>query len=408
MIGRETLLVSSAPRGSLAEPVVDFDQARELVRSWSTPLLVLSPERLRENVEVLRRGLPGAKIFYAMKSNPCPEILSLLNGFVDGIDVASAGEVSVAEQAGFSVDRLLHSHPVKRESDIQESVSFGVNWFVFDNADEIRKLARFAPDSNVLLRVAIRNGNCVVDLSSKFGASRADVMSLLIAARGSGLNVRGISFHVGSQTRDPVTYARALRLVRGLFAKAWELGFTLDTLDVGGGFPVPYREPMPDVAEFCRVVSRGCRDFQKNNVTVLCEPGRCISGDSATLITRVTGRARRKGIPWFYIDDGVYGAFSGRLFDHCDYRIISERNGPKSKCVIAGPTCDSIDVVSRDQTLPRLDIGDILLVPGMGAYTNASATSFNGFEPPRLVVLDSSDQVMGNTVHRDACSLAVG
>jgi ornithine decarboxylase len=387
MIRRETVLVSSTPRGSLAEPVVGFDQAREMAGSLATPLLVLSPVRLRENVEVLRRGLPGIKIYYAMKANPSTEILSLLNGHVDGIDVASSGEVSAAEQAGFAVDRLIHSHPVKRESDIRESVRLGISWFVFDNTDEIRKLARHAPGCNLLLRVAIRNSNCVVDLSSKFGASREDVVSLLLAARHSGLNVRGIAFHVGSQCRDPIVYARALKLIGEIFEKGRELGLALDTLDVGGGFPVSYRESLPSVTEFCKVVSGGCRELQKAGVTVLCEPGRCISGDSATLITRVTGRALRDGIPWYYVDDGVYGAFSGRLFDMCDYRIISDHSGPRRKCVVAGPTCDSIDVVSRDQILPELDIGDILLVPGMGAYTNASATSFNGFEPPRLVVL---------------------
>ncbi|MFH1312283.1 MAG: type III PLP-dependent enzyme [Candidatus Eisenbacteria bacterium] len=363
---------------------------------------------MRENVEVLRSGLPGIKIYYAMKSNPSPEILGLLNGLVDGIDVASSGEVSIAQQAGFSVDSMIHSHPVKRETDIQESVRLGISQFVFDNADEIPKLAQHAPGCDLLLRVAIKNGSCVVDLSSKFGASRDDVISLLLQAYRSGLNVRGIAFHVGSQSRNPQVYARALKLVGGIFEKAWELGLQLDTLDIGGGFPVSYRESMPSVTEFCKVVSAGCRNLQKAGVTVLCEPGRSISGDSATLITRVTGRARRGGIPWFYIDDGVYGAFSGRLFDHCDYRLISDRRGRKAKCVVAGPTCDSIDVVSRDQVLPGLDIGDLLLVPGMGAYTNASATSFNGFAPPPLIVLD--DHMMGirNTRIDVARRVAVG
>ena len=398
MINRADVLVSSAPRGTLTEPVVDFDQARELARWWSTPLLVLSPGRLRENVEVLRNGLPGIKIYYAMKSNPSIEILRLLNGLVDGVDVASSGEISIATQAGFSVSDMIHSHPVKREADIEESARLGVNWFVFDNADEIPKLAQHAPGCNLLLRVAIKNGSCVVDLSSKFGASREDVLSLLLAASRSGLNVRGIAFHVGSQSSDPGVYASALKLVDGIFEQGWNLGLPLDTLDIGGGFPVSYREPMPSVAEFCEVVSRGVSRLQQADVTVLCEPGRCISGSSATLITRVTGRARRQGTPWFYIDDGVYGAFSGRLFDHCDYRLISDRRGRRGRCVVAGPTCDSIDVVSRDQVLPRLDVGDLLLVPGMGAYTSASATSFNGFEPPRMVVLDEDGRDIRRTL----------
>jgi len=123
-------------------------------------------------------------------------------------------------------------------------------------------------------------------------------------------------------------------------------------------------------------------------VRIIAEPGRCISGDSMTLVVRVIGRSIRSGIPWYFIDDGLYGAFSGKLFDHCDYELIPQRTGPVRECVVAGPTCDSIDIVSRDQMLPDLQVGDLLIVPSMGAYTKASATSFNGFQPPVTVVDD--------------------
>jgi ornithine decarboxylase len=140
--------------------------------------------------------------------------------------------------------------------------------------------------------------------------------------------------------------------------------------------------------DFCRVVSRGLSQLFPAGVRVIAEPGRCISGDSMTLVVRVIGRSIRNGIPWYFIDDGLYGAFSGKLFDHCDYELIPQRIGPVHECVVAGPTCDSIDIVSRDQPLPDLEVGDLLLVPSMGAYTKASATSFNGFQPPVTVVDD--------------------
>jgi len=132
-------------------------------------------------------------------------------------------------------------------------------------------------------------------------------------------------------------------------------------------------------------------------VRVIAEPGRCISGDSMTLVVRVIGRSIRNGVPWYYIDDGLYGAFSGKLFDHCDYELIPQRVGPATECVVAGPTCDSIDIVSRDQPLPSLEVGDLLMVPSMGAYTRASATSFNGFQPPVTVVDDGRGAPLPST-----------
>jgi ornithine decarboxylase len=228
----------------------------------------------------------------------------------------------------------------------------------------------------------------VVDLGAKFGAHVDEALSLVLQARAAGVNVRGIAFHVGSQSTDPGTYVAALKLVRRLFDDAAKIGVRLDTLDIGGGFPVVYRTSVPKLEDFCRVVSRGLSQMFPAGVRVIAEPGRCISGDSMTLVVRVIGRSVRNGIPWYFIDDGLYGAFSGKLFDHCDYELIPVKSGPIRECVVAGPTCDSIDIVSRDQMLPDLDIGDLLIVPGMGAYTKASATSFNGFQPPVTVVDD--------------------
>lgn len=381
---------SALPLQTLLEPVVglnpSFARAATLAEKVATPFLVLSAACIRERIETLRTHLPGVELFYAMKSNPDPELLGLLNGLVDGIDVASYGEVTAADSAGVAPHRLFHSNPIKKESDIAQCLKHGVRWFTFDNIDEIPKLQANAPATNVLLRVAIRNPDCVVDLGAKFGAQECDALPLLLAARDAGLHVRGIAFHVGSQSKDPGIYVTALGLARRIFDQAAAAGVELDTLDIGGGFPVSYRELMPSLEQFCQVVSQGLLEFFPEGVRVLAEPGRCISGDAMTLVVRVIGRSFRKGIPWYYIDDGVYGAFSGKLFDHCDYRLIPLRSGPVTQCVVAGPTCDSIDIVATDQMLPELELGDLLVVPAMGAYTRASATSFNGFAPPLTIV----------------------
>lgn len=370
------------------EPGLSFDRAAVLAGTVPTPFLVLAPSRIQQSIRTLRTCLPGVELFYAMKSNPDPELLGLLNGLVDGIDVASYPEVALAAAAGVTPDRLFHSHPIKKDTDIAACVRHGVQWFTFDNVDEVPKLRTHAPAANVLLRVAIKNDNCVVDLGAKYGAHEDEALALLLQARAAGVNVRGIAFHVGSQSSDPAIYITALKVVRRLFDEAKKAGVRLDTLDIGGGFPVVYRTAMPKLEDFCRVVSRGLSQMFPAGVRVIAEPGRCISGDSMTLVVRVIGRSVRNGVPWYFIDDGLYGAFSGKLFDHCDYELIPTRRGPVRDCVVAGPTCDSIDIVSRDQPLPDLEVGDLLIVPGMGAYTKASATSFNGFQPPATIVDD--------------------
>jgi ornithine decarboxylase len=398
--------------GELSLPEVTSELSLALTRaanfaeSVATPFLVLSVAQVRERIETLRTHLPGVELYYAMKSNPDPDLLRLVNGLVDGIDVASYGEVTAAAAVGVGPDRFIHSNPIKKASDIATCVAHGVRWFTYDNVDELPKLQANAPGANVLLRVAIKNPSCVVNLGAKFGAQEGDALPLLLAARDAGLTVRGIAFHVGSQSKDPDIYVTALKLVRGLFDEAAAAGLVLDTLDIGGGFPVSYRTLMPGLDEFCMVVSQGLQEFFPTGVRVLAEPGRCISGDAMTLVARVIGRSFRNGIPWYFIDDGVYGAFSGKLFDNCDYQLIPLRCGPVTKCVVAGPTCDSIDIVASDQMLPELELGDLLVVPAMGAYTRASATSFNGFVPPSTVVDLAEDAAP--TSQRAARSRRVG
>jgi ornithine decarboxylase len=379
------------------EPGLTFDRVAVLAGTIPTPFLVLAPSRIHQSIRTLRTCLPGVELYYAMKSNPDPELLSLLNGLVDGIDVASYAEVELAAAAGVAPGRLFHSHPVKKDTDIVASARHGVQWFTFDNRDEIPKLRLHAPNARVLLRVAIKNENCVVNLGAKYGAPRDEALALILEARAAGVNVRGIAFHVGSQSSDPGIYLTALQMVRRLFDEAAAAGVRLDMLDIGGGFPVVYRTEMPRLEDFCRVVSRGLSQMFPAGVRIIAEPGRCISGDAMTLVVRVIGRSIRNGVPWYYIDDGLYGAFSGKLFDHCDYELIPQRVGPATECVVAGPTCDSIDIVSRDQPLPSLEVGDLLMVPSMGAYTRASATSFNGFQPPVTVVDDGRGAPLPST-----------
>lgn len=384
----ETLQLSEKINAHIANLNLSFQEAELMGLSQPTPFLALSAAAIESKFRTLKRELPGIEIYYAMKANPDPNILGLAKKMGDGIDVASYREVLAGKAAGIPVWKMLHSNPIKNPTDIINCVKEGVQWFTFDNVDEIYKLRKFAPNSNILLRIAIPKNSSVVNLSFKFGADEMEALPLIRSAVSNGLRVRGITFHVGSQCTSPESYISALQISKNIFNSAYNEGIILDVLDIGGGFPIGYRMGVPTISEFCSVIIRNIRDLFPNNMRIIAEPGRFICGEAITLVTRVIGKSIRKGIPWYYIDDGIYGSFSGKLFDHCDYRFITDKQGIRTECVVAGPTCDSIDVLSMDQCLPRLDIGDLILVPGMGAYTSASATSFNGFAPSRIAVIE--------------------
>jgi ornithine decarboxylase len=200
--------------------------------------------------------------------------------------------------------------------------------------------------------------------------------------------VRGLSFHVGSQVADPAKYVEAIGACEELLLAARKSRLAqLDLLDIGGGFPVPYRGEQPPIGQFCRPIRQALRGLPRN-VRVIAEPGRFICAPAGIAVASVVGRAQREGRWWYYLDDGLYGSYSGQLYDHAMYPIeVPGRDGPRHPSVLAGPTCDSIDVVREDLPLPELQIGDLVVGRMMGAYTAATATDFNFIPRARIVAL---------------------
>ncbi|MCA9127549.1 MAG: type III PLP-dependent enzyme [Planctomycetales bacterium] len=384
-----TEILATSPRA--AQTVLSFDRARELASCHGSPLLVVSKSKLIDTYWKMREFLPGVEMYYAAKANPDLHILTTLREQGSFVDVCSFGEMEAAQFAGFSPEQMLHTHPCKTEFNLRSCYDAGIRWFVYDNALEAQKIANLTPDVNLLLRMAVSVSSSVVNLSAKFGAAVDDALSVLLAAKSLGLKVRGISFHVGSQCLNPTDYTAALKEIRWVWDAAVKHGFDLEVLDIGGGFPAPYRHDAPTIEEFCGVVAAGINEhFGDLPIRLIAEPGRGMCAESTTLITKVIGKSRRWGMPWYFLDDGLYGSFSGKLFDHTDFPLIYEGMGTRelSSCVVAGPTCDSSDVVSTDQLLPDLEIGELILVPCMGAYTSASASPFNGLPVARSVAID--------------------
>lgn len=363
-----------------------FDVARELAKAHGTPLLVLSQEKLRCNIADLRSCLPQVRFHYAVKANPHNAIVRLVHQEGLGFDVSSPGEISRVLSLGVSQEDLLYTKPVNKESELRYARDAGVTWFVIDNPFEVDKLSRCAPGSNILVRLRVSTKDAVVDLSYKFGAAPNEALHLIQKVHNAGLSIRGLSFHVGSQCTNPYSFVETIATCRVIFNQAAANGLLLDTLDIGGGFPVTYLEPVAPIEQFCDPIAAAL-DRYFGTYQIIAEPGRFLVGDAVTLIVQVIGKSIRAGIKWYYVDDGLYGSFSGKLYDKCDYPVVAEQDDKKELCVLAGPTCDSFDVLYANRALPELDIGDILLVDGMGAYTNASASDFNCLPKAEVVVI---------------------
>ena len=362
---------------------------RALVAHHGTPLLLIDCHAIRTQYRALRQALPDVTLCYALKPLPHRNVVAELRDLGASFDVATTGEIKLVRAAGVAAERCIHTHPIKSSRDISAALRFGIRTFVVDNPDELRKFRRHRKNADVLLRLSFRDPTAVVDLSRKFGCEPAAVLPLLSLARKLGVRVRGLSFHVGSQVADPSKYVEAIGVCAELIASADQSGVAaLDVLDIGGGFPIPYHDERLPIRQFCRPIRQALRKLPKH-VRVLAEPGRFIAGPAGTAVARVIGRAQREGRWWYYLDDGIYGSFSGQLYDHARYPIeVPDRDGPLHPSVLAGPTCDSIDVVREDLPLPELQIGDLVVGRMMGAYTSATATDFNFIPRARLVAVN--------------------
>jgi ornithine decarboxylase len=366
---------------------MDFGKIMKLVTEHGTPTLFLSQGRLRENYRALSYALPGVELFYAVKSNALPEIVSILAREGCLFDICTNGEIDIVKGCGIPAQKCMHTHPIKRDSDIRYALDFGIDLFVVDNEFELDKFLPYADRAKLLVRMSIQNPTCVVNLSHKFGCAPTQTYSLIERAHNRGLKVAGISFHVGSQNESPLKYIEALDFCRDICRKAALNGIILDIIDIGGGFPINYLNPVLPVQRFCQPINEYLeRYFTKYRI--IAEPGRVLSGPTMVLAAKVMGKSLRSGVWWYYLDEGVYGSFSGKIYDHAEYPLLVPRTGETFNSVLAGPTCDSIDVLYENIALPSLEIGDVLLFDSMGAYTTASASNFNGFPKAKIVLID--------------------
>lgn len=363
---------------------------RRLVKKEGSPLMLISREALRKQYQTFKRHLSNVTPYYAIKANPHPEIIKTFIQQGSGFDVASAAEMNLVLSLGANPEKIIFANTIKSIEDIKIAHKAKVRLMTFDNESELYKIAKYAPGAKVIVRIKVDNAGSTVELSLKFGADPEHALFLLKKAKSLGLKPTGVSFHVGSQCVNVKNFNSALDVSTAIFEEAKKIGIPLDILDIGGGFPIRHFDEdnhitFKDIAKHIRKKMK--RQFNKK-VQFIAEPGRFFAGPAGTLITQIVGRTFRNNRNYYYLNDGVYGDFSGMIFDHCKYQFKTLRRGQKFLSTLAGPTCDSLDVLSLSEDLPEMDVGNIVYVKNIGAYSCASAVpNFNGFKPAKILLI---------------------
>ena len=386
-----------SPSSSVADEPLELDPAadpfahesiKHLAARYGSPLFVIDVERVRGQYRRLAAALPGVDLHYALKPLPHSSVIDALQAEGAFFDLATNGEVELVRRLKVAPERCIHTHPIKRDSDIRTALAYGVDRFVIDNPDELRKFVKYRNRSSLLIRVAFSSPEARCDLSRKFGCEPEAVAGLFQLAAELRIKIDGLSFHVGSQAAGPAMFVEAIARCSGLMGLAAQTGHTPGILDIGGGFPVEYMHNCMPIEEFCAPIRAALQELPPS-MRIIAEPGRYIAAPAAVAVTSVMGRAQRGGRWWYYLDDGLYGSYSGQVYDHATYPVEAlVPAGNRYPSVLAGPTCDSIDVINEHLELPELDVGDLVVGRAMGAYTWASASEFNFFPRATVLALD--------------------
>jgi ornithine decarboxylase len=355
-----------------------------------TPCLVVDLDVIAEAYDVLRWYLPLARVYYAVKANPAPQIVAMLERKGANFDVASRGEIELCLANGIAADRLSFGNTIKKEKDIAFAYQSGLRLFAFDSAFELDKLARAAPGAQVFCRILVACEGAEWPLSRKFGCAPEMAVELLRRARDLGLDPYGVSFHVGSQQTDLAQWDGAVGRAAEMFSLLAAADIELRMVNVGGGFPAHYRNDVPAIDGYARAVMAAItRHFGNHLPEIIVEPGRSLVGDAGIIqseVVLIAEKGSADGRRWVYLDVGKFNGLAETMDESIKYRITTPgRAGVSGPVVLAGPTCDSADILYEhtEYRLPLgLEVGDKVEILSTGAYTASYASvGFNGFSP---------------------------
>ena len=372
-----------------------------LAKKHGTPLLVIDHKVIRRQYAQFKKYLPRVGVYYAIKANPEPEIIKTLHTLKSGFDVASQEEFEMVLRAvpksalnkknDFVYNDIILANTIKPVETLKKMIPYRT-LMTFDNIEELKKIKKYCPNAGLIIRLRVPNIGSMVELSSKFGIEPSDAMPLIDAAIGMGMDVEGISFHVGSQCVNIENYMTAFIAASELLKAARAKVYNIRLINIGGGFPADYEGADISFPAFAKKLSKEIDRLFPKEIEIVAEPGRYLVAESAKLVVKIIGKAYRDGKAYYYVNDGVYNTLSGVIFDHCVYHFHSFKKGracrqagKTSVSAVVGPTCDALDTISISENLPDLQIGDLLYVNDIGAYSSASATNFNGFSKAKII-----------------------
>lgn len=363
---------------------------------YDRPTLLIDVDAVEENYKKLKAGMPAAHIHYAVKANPHPEILKRLVQLGCRFDAASIGEIDMCLAAGAKPEHISFGNTVKRVQDIQDAYAKGIRLYSADASDELTKIDMYAPGSDVFIRVLMRSTEAEWPLSRKFGCSSSMVIPLMHEAKEKGLNPVGLSFHVGSQTRHPHMWYDSLDAVAAIWHNAIEEGFDLTLLNIGGGFPAYYGVNITEAEEYGNTIMQAVAERFGAVDYIMAEPGRGMVGSAGAIAAEVLLVSRKHEedpVRWVYLNLGRFHGLAETEAEAIKYQFLTPdcSSTETSPCIVAGPTCDSADVMYEDYKIDfpnDLTFGDRVVILNCGAYTSTYSTvAFNGFPPLRVEVI---------------------
>jgi ornithine decarboxylase len=357
----------------------------QLAQGYSAPFLILDARLVRQKARRFRAAMPRVFPHYAVKVNPAPGILAALRDEGIGFEIASRAELDALLSLGVPAREILYSNPIKSRAYVSHAVEQGVEWFVIDAIEELRKVHALKPDAKFYLRLHTSNEGALWKLSGKFGAHEEEAEQIIAAAVRMGADLAGAGFHVGSHCKKVESWPVGIRAARATIETMRAAGLSPHFLNLGGGFPVSMGDPVPSIEEIGEAVNAELEEVPES-VQVVAEPGRFLVADTGWFVCQVIGTATRRGKRWLYLDAGIYSGLE-QLTDEYRFSIRTERDGPAVPWTIAGPTCDGSDICVTNEPLPEnLTAGDFLFIRDHGAYSTACATMFNGFPIPEVIV----------------------
>ena len=360
------------------------------------PCLVVDLDVVKDNYKAFDRAMPGTRIFYAVKANPAPEILKALADMGSCFDTASVVEIEMALAAGATPNRISFGNTIKKERDIAKAHTYGISLFAVDSVEEVEKVARAAPGARVFCRILTDGAGAEWPLSRKFGCDPSMAKDVLMHGHKLGLAAYGISFHVGSQQTRLGAWDTALAQAKSIFDEMAAEGVTLSMVNLGGGFPTKYLKAVPGTKSYANAIHEGLEKHFGNAIPdTIIEPGRGMVGNAGVIkceVVLISKKHANDNLRWVYLDIGKFGGLAETMDEAIRYPITTIHDqGIKAPCVIAGPTCDSADVLyeKAPYDLPlSLSVGDEVLIESTGAYTTTYASvAFNGFPPLRSCVI---------------------